>query len=106
MTGSVPTTDGRKKQADAVPRPSTSEYENDALVNADCIEDHLDDFRSDVATYCRIGERSSITRFTLHELLGYDDVCNDDGSWIEWGNLIRSPIETEVEDPASRASKG
>ncbi|RBI62561.1 sulfurtransferase [halophilic archaeon] len=61
---------------------------------------------SEVVTYCRIGERSSITWFTLHELLGYDDVRNYDGSWTEWGNLIRSPIETEVDDPASRASKG
>lgn len=25
---------------------------------------------SEVVTYCRIGERSSITWFTLHELLG------------------------------------
>ena len=61
---------------------------------------------SEVVTYCRIGERSSITWFTLRELLGYDDVRNYDGSWTEWGNLIRSPVEVEVDDPASRASKG
>jgi thiosulfate/3-mercaptopyruvate sulfurtransferase len=61
---------------------------------------------SQVVTYCRIGERSSITWFTLHELLGWDDVRNYDGSWTEWGNLIRSPIEVETDDPASRASKG
>ena len=61
---------------------------------------------SEVITYCRIGERSSITWFSLRELLGYDDVRNYDGSWTEWGNLIRSPVEVEVDDPASRASKG
>jgi len=46
-----------------------------------------------VITYCRVGERSSIAWFALHELLGFDDVENYDGSWTEWGNLIRSPIE-------------
>jgi thiosulfate/3-mercaptopyruvate sulfurtransferase len=47
-----------------------------------------------VITYCRVGERSSIAWFVLTELLGFDDVENYDGSWTEWGNLIRQPIET------------
>jgi thiosulfate/3-mercaptopyruvate sulfurtransferase len=47
-----------------------------------------------VVAYCRIGERSSIAWFALHELLGYDDVVNYDGSWTEWGNLVGAPIET------------
>jgi thiosulfate/3-mercaptopyruvate sulfurtransferase len=47
-----------------------------------------------VVTYCRVGERSSIAWFVLTELLGFGDVENYDGSWTEWGNLIRSPIET------------
>lgn len=46
-----------------------------------------------VITYCRIGERSSIAWFALHELLGYPDVVNYDGSWTEWGNLVDTPIE-------------
>jgi thiosulfate/3-mercaptopyruvate sulfurtransferase len=46
-----------------------------------------------VITYCRIGERSSHTWFVLTYLLGYPDVRNYDGSWTEWGNLVRSPIE-------------
>ncbi len=46
-----------------------------------------------VVTYCRIGERSSHTWFVLTYLLGYPDVRNYDGSWTEWGNIIRSPIE-------------
>jgi thiosulfate/3-mercaptopyruvate sulfurtransferase len=48
--------------------------------------------------YCRIGERSSIAWFALHELLGYDEVVNYDGSWTEWGNLVGAPIETGKAD--------
>jgi len=51
-----------------------------------------------VVTYCRVGERSSIAWFALHELLGFGDVENYDGSWTEWGNLIRAPIETGPAD--------
>ncbi|CAI49684.1 rhodanese domain protein [Natronomonas pharaonis DSM 2160] len=47
-----------------------------------------------VITYCRVGERSSIEWYVLAELLGFDDVQNYDGSWTEWGNTIRAPIET------------
>jgi thiosulfate/3-mercaptopyruvate sulfurtransferase len=46
-----------------------------------------------VITYCRIGERSSHTWFVLKYLLGLPEVRNYDGSWTEWGNQIRSPIE-------------
>ncbi len=46
-----------------------------------------------VYTYCRIGERSSHTWFVLRYLLGFPDVRNYDGSWTEWGNLVRTPIE-------------
>ncbi|MCC6313367.1 MAG: hypothetical protein IT337_05100 [Thermomicrobiales bacterium] len=42
--------------------------------------------------YCRIGERSSHTWFVLTYLLGYPNVRNYDGSWTEWGSLVRSPI--------------
>ncbi len=47
----------------------------------------------DVVVYCRIGERSSHTWFVLHELLGFENVRNYDGSWTEWGNVIGVPIE-------------
>jgi thiosulfate/3-mercaptopyruvate sulfurtransferase len=43
--------------------------------------------------YCRIGERSSHTWFTLKFLLGFPNVRNYDGSWTEWGNLVNVPIE-------------
>ena len=47
----------------------------------------------EVIAYCRIGERSAHTWFVLHEILGYPDVKNYDGSWTEWGSSIRVPIE-------------
>jgi len=48
----------------------------------------------EVVAYCRIGERSSHTWFVLHELLGYANVRNYDGSWTEYGSLVGVPIET------------
>jgi thiosulfate/3-mercaptopyruvate sulfurtransferase len=51
-----------------------------------------DENRATIA-YCRIGERSSHTWVVLHELLGYGDVKNYDGSWTEYGSLIGVPIE-------------
>jgi thiosulfate/3-mercaptopyruvate sulfurtransferase len=47
----------------------------------------------DVIAYCRIGERSAHTWFVLHELLGFRQVRNYDGSWTEWGSLVGVPIE-------------
>ena len=47
----------------------------------------------EVVAYCRIGERSSHTWFVLQHLLGFPNVRNYDGSWTEWGNLVRMPIE-------------
>jgi len=46
-----------------------------------------------VIAYCRIGERSSHTWFVLKYLLGYDKVTNYDGSWTEWGNMVRFPVD-------------
>ena len=47
----------------------------------------------DVVAYCRIGERSSHSWFVLHELLGFPNVRNYDGSWTEYGSLVGVPVE-------------
>lgn len=47
----------------------------------------------EIVAYCRIGERSSHTWFVLTHLLGLERVRNYDGSWVEWGNAVRVPIE-------------
>jgi thiosulfate/3-mercaptopyruvate sulfurtransferase len=52
----------------------------------------LDESKATIA-YCRIGERSSIAWFALHELLGQADVKNYDGSWTEYGSLVGVPVE-------------
>lgn len=58
-------------------------YEQDAGLSSD----------DEVITYCRIGERSSHTWFVLQHLLGYENVRNYDGSWTEYGNAVKVPIE-------------
>ncbi len=47
----------------------------------------------EVVTDSRIGERSSHSWIVLKYLLGYPNVKNYDGSWTEWGNLVKTPIE-------------
>ena len=49
------------------------------------------DGKKKIITYCRIGERSSLTWFVLSEILGYE-VKNYDGSWTEYGNSVGNPI--------------
>ena len=49
------------------------------------------DGANNIITYCRIGERSSLTWFVLSEILGYN-VKNYDGSWTEYGNTVGVPI--------------
>ncbi|MFD9128333.1 sulfurtransferase [Kitasatospora sp. NPDC059571] len=51
------------------------------------------DLAKDTIAYCRIGERSALTWFVLHELLEQPNVKNYDGSWTEYGSLVGVPIE-------------
>ena len=36
---------------------------------------------------------SDLSWFALKYLLGYKNVKNYDGSWTEWGNLVRAQVE-------------
>ena len=47
-----------------------------------------------IIVYCQSGVRSAHTTFILRELLGYTNVSNYDGSWIEWSYDENLPIET------------
>ena len=68
-------------------------FKSDEELRALYAEAGLDGSKPTIA-YCRIGERSSHTWFALHELLGYTDVKNYDGSWTEYGSLVGVPVAT------------
>ncbi len=48
-----------------------------------------------IIAYCHSGVRSAHTTFVLTELLGYKDVKNYDGSWIEWSQFEVYPKEKD-----------
>jgi thiosulfate/3-mercaptopyruvate sulfurtransferase len=48
-----------------------------------------------IITYCRIGERASLTWFVLSQLLGYETAVYD-GSWTEYGNVVGLPIVNQA----------
>lgn len=55
-----------------------------------------------VIAYCQSGVRSAHTTYVLTEILGFEDVRNYDGSWIEWShNYVNKggvAIERDIDD--------
>ena len=73
--------------------PETHTFRPASELRAIYQEEHGIKPGDDVIVYCRIGERSSHTWFALTYLLGFEHVRNYDGSWTEWGNLVKAPVE-------------
>ncbi|MGD2154839.1 MAG: sulfurtransferase [Gemmatimonadales bacterium] len=73
--------------------PETHTFLPAAALKANYVEEQGLEADQEVIAYCRIGERSSHTWFVLTYLLGFENVRNYDGSWTEWGNSVRAPIE-------------
>ena len=48
-----------------------------------------------IIAYCHSGVRSAHTSFVLTQLLGYQEVHNYDGSWLEWSTFAGAPIEKD-----------
>jgi thiosulfate/3-mercaptopyruvate sulfurtransferase len=51
------------------------------------------DLSKEIVVYCNTGRESSNWWFLLHEVLGYKDVRNYDGSVQEWSKDSNAPIE-------------
>ncbi len=51
-----------------------------------------------IIVYCQSGVRSAHTTFVLRELLGFENVKNYDGSWIEWSYFNELPIAVVSKD--------
>ena len=51
-----------------------------------------------VITFCHSGVRSAHTLFVLSELLGYENISNYDGSWIEWSHIYGSTDPPTTQD--------
>ena len=45
-----------------------------------------------IVVYCHSGVRSAHTSFVLTQLLGYSNVKNYDGSWVEWSHIDSLPF--------------
>lgn len=52
----------------------------------------------EIIVYCHTGTRSSHTSFILTQILGYTNVKNYDGSWVEWSYFKELPIDSGLTD--------
>lgn len=41
---------------------------------------------NDIIVYCQSGVRSACVTFVLNEMMGYENIRNYDGSWLEWSS--------------------
>ncbi|WKD56985.1 Putative thiosulfate sulfurtransferase SseA [Corynebacterium capitovis DSM 44611] len=59
------------------------------------VEKEFTEFDRDERTvvYCQLGESSAHTWYVLRHILGFSNVSLYDGSWAEWGNMVRVPVE-------------
>lgn len=49
-----------------------------------------------IILYCHSGVRSAHTTFVITQLLGFENVKNYDGSWVEWSYFNHLPIENDT----------
>ncbi|MFT5820938.1 MAG: 3-mercaptopyruvate sulfurtransferase SseA/sterol desaturase [Crocinitomix sp.] len=75
------------------------EYHGDQTLKADSTLLQLYESKGvtkdkNIICYCHSGTRSSHTTLVLTEILGYENVRNYDGSWIEWSSIDSLPIDT------------
>ena len=47
-----------------------------------------------IVVYCQSGARSALLAFYVTRVLGFENVQNYDGSWIEWSHHDELPIAT------------
>jgi thiosulfate/3-mercaptopyruvate sulfurtransferase len=57
-----------------------------------------------IITYCQSGVRSAHTTFVLSELLGFPNVKNYDGSWIEWSYFHQEKQTVPIEQHTTPAA--
>lgn len=58
-----------------------------------------------IITYCHSGVRSAHLAYVLRDIMGFEQVWNYDGSWLEWSHDISLPVETNQSDSIIASEK-